>query len=129
MRIKQVSSPYELGFGENGICKGKEINRDKDGEIHNRFNPKFWGLSNRSLYELPKKGKGRRAKKYVAVRGYEYYRTVNHGAVRVKVRAHLRRNKKATFNQSKEEEQNEIQSNSPSNRGTGSLYDRRFRWR
>ena len=52
MRIRNVNIPEELGFGENGICRGKKINRDKEGEIHDGHNPKFWRLENKSLHEM-----------------------------------------------------------------------------
>lgn len=52
MRIRNVNMPEELGFGENGICRGKKISRDKEGEINDGHNPKFWRLENKSLHEM-----------------------------------------------------------------------------
>ena len=49
MRIRNVSVPEELGFGENGICRGKKVNRDKEGEINDG---QFWRLENKSLHEM-----------------------------------------------------------------------------
>lgn len=52
MRIRNVSEPQELGFGENGVWKGRKINRDKEGDIHSGWNPKYWGLAEKSLDEM-----------------------------------------------------------------------------
>jgi hypothetical protein len=52
MRIRNVDMSEELRFGENGMCKNKKINRDKEGEIKEGHNPKFWRLENKSLDEM-----------------------------------------------------------------------------
>jgi hypothetical protein len=52
MRVRNVSIPEELGFGENGMYRDRKINRDKDGEINDGHNPKFWRLENKSLHEM-----------------------------------------------------------------------------
>lgn len=52
MRIRHVESPYELGYKENGVYKGKKINRDEEGDIHNGWNQNYWRLANKSLDEM-----------------------------------------------------------------------------